>query len=280
MSKRKMRLSIDEAGDLGFKFSKEENQSSRYFNMTGVIDDDLKNSSSGDVIKQIAIEVFGKEETKKIHFRNATTIQKQHMVNKVSVQPLKTITVVTDKKYFQQNNIAINEYSYIKKNSKRGFELYIFSLEKLLIEVSNYIEGENIELVVDIAECGGTIKKTMVNKLITKLVEDGKISDKFKSVKVMVANQRCSLQVADIIASSIYSSIEPSQLFIPIYAIALLPIIIRKNVQGIETVLDAGICFTHPYNTEKVIKNYPWFNHGNYIYTMLFPERESEISIN
>lgn len=46
-----------------------------------------------------------------------------------------------------------------------------------------------------------------------------------------------------------------------------------------EAILDAWICFTYQYDMDKVIKIYPWFNRRNYIYSILFPEREDDISI-
>lgn len=278
MSKNKMRLSIDEGGCLGLTFNSEK-QSSRFFILTGVIDGDLENTSSGDVIKDISLNMYGKVETKKIHYRAATALQKQFMVNKVAEQNLETITVVTDKIYFKDKNLGANEYTDIVPKCSRGRELYLFSLEKLLIQVSKHIENKDIELVVDIAECGGTISNKMVKNLIKKLIEEKKINNCFRSIKVVVANQRCSLQVADIIASSIFSALEPSHLYMPMNAVALMPIMIKKSFQDSDTILGYGICFTHIYNESKVITNYPWIKDMKYIHSILFPKRKEVISI-
>lgn len=273
--KKKLRLSIDEAGDLGFKFSGEKT-SSRFFMMTGVIDNDLGNTSAGDVVNQIAIEIFGKETTKKIHFRNATEQQKQRMVSLVSTQDIKAITVVADKIHFKENIWNEQKYDFIKENGKISFNLYISSLEELLIKASNYAKDENVEFVVDIAECGGMLSKKIVKELKKHLIEEGKIIDCFKSITITTAANRCSLQVADIVTSSIYSSMEPSQLFIPIYAIAFAPIILKDEKNN---VLDNGICFIHPYDQDKVKINYPFLQSLDKLYSMLFPERAKEFKI-
>lgn len=276
--KNKMRLSIDEGGCLGLTFDKEK-QSSRFFILTGVIDGDLKNTSSGDVIKDISLNMYGKVETKKIHYRDATALQKQFMVNKVAEQKLETITVVTDKRHFKDKNLGANVYNDIVPKCSRGRELYLLSLEKLLIQVSKHIENKNIELVVDIAECGGTISNKMAKKLIKKLIEEKKINDCFGSIGVIVANQRCSLQVADIIASSIFSALEPSQLYMSMNAVALMPIMLKESLEDANSILDYGICFTHIYDESKVFSNYPWIKDINYVHSMLFPKREEVISI-
>lgn len=275
MKKKKLRLSIDEAGDLGTTFTQEKS-SSRFFIMTGVIDDDLKNTSAGDVVNQIANEVFGSTSTKKIHFAKASQLQKQHMVNLVSKQNVKAITVVTDKVHVINNNIFKGKYDYLKHYPKTAFEIYFGTIEKLLIEVSKYAEVNNIELVVDIAECAGMISQKMAKDLIAKLIKDKKIANCFKNISVVTAANRCSLQVADIITSSIYSSIEPSQLFNPLYAIAFAPVILKSSE---NTILDFGLCFSHSYNQDKVYQFYPWFRKLDSLYTDLFPIRSNEPQI-
>jgi len=274
--KKKVRVSIDEGGDTGCSFGS-GNNSSRLFLFTAIIDFDVTMDSAGDVINTIKKEVFNITDIEKvIHFRKCTEQQKNFMQRLVNEQKFTSISVITDKKYAYENNLFKGKYPEFNKNRSSGTEIYYGTLETLLIHLSKYADKYNLSMYLDIAECGGMVSTIKLKSFISKLLSDDKISKCFLSPQIQVASQKSTLQLADIVASSIYSSLEPSQGFLSAHGISMYPVIYKST--DLE-ILNYGIVFNHPYNKINMLNIYPWLDKENIeiIYNSMFPKRSKSI---
>lgn len=275
--KKKVRASIDEGGDTGCSFGSSKQDSSSLFLFTAIIDFAVTEDSAGDVINTIRKDVFNSTDTKKvIHFRKATEQQKNFMQQLVRKQNIISISVITVKKYAHDNGIFKGNYSEFNKSKSSGTEIYFGTLETLLINLSKYADEHNFEMYLDIAECGGMISTPKLKNFIKKLEADNKISKCFLHPQILVASQKSTLQLADIVVSSIYSSLEPSQGFLSAHGISMYPIIYKSPDLDL---LNYGIIFNHLCDEINVISIYPWLDKDTIkiIYNSMYPDRITPI---
>jgi hypothetical protein len=92
------------------------------------------------------------------------------------------------------------------------------------------------------------------------------------------ATEKSTLQLADIVASSIYSAVEPTQGFISSHGISMYPIIYKDNNLNL---LGSGINFNDGCNKNKILAIYPWLDKekAKYIHDIIFPIRPKEIKL-
>lgn len=271
-SKQKIRVSIDEGGDQGSNFSGSK-VSSRFFVFTAVMDADLNKSSVGDVITQIKLHLYDDpNKSGIIHFRELSEGRKDVVQELVTAQSITAISTVIDKIFAYETRMYDNRYPDFNRNNSYARSIYYAWLEMILFELSKYAKLNDLCMQLNIGEYGGMINNKLLNRFIKMLIDTGKIENCFISPRIFTTTQNDMLQVADIVASSIYSAIEPKQRFVSSHGIRMYPII-YKGSNG--EILDHGIIFNPGCTKDIILDNYPWMQSHiiSSIHKTLFPAR-------
>lgn len=187
---------IDEAGDLGI------NRGTRWFVLAGV----LIKKADEKAIKVSLKNIKNKFNLQTIHFRKLHDFgHRAFVVKRINEVPFEVFVVIADTtKFIIPKN---------KKNQSVSCDTYNLAVKKLLLEINSHLVQQDLLADIVLSSRGTSRDKELIdyikNDVLTALVVDDK---HFHNTKAIQAPEWEMLQIADVCATSVFYSLEVSEL--------------------------------------------------------------------
>ncbi len=187
---------IDEAGDLGI------NRGTRWFVLAGV----LIKKADEKAIKVSLKSIKNRFNLQTIHFRKLHDFShRAFVVKRINEVPFDVFVVIADttKLIFPKNN----------KNRSVSCDTYNLAVKKLLLAIRSHLAQYGLLADIVLSSRGTSRDKELIdyikNDVLASLVADDK---HFRNTKAIQAPEWEMLQIADVCATSVFYSLEVSEL--------------------------------------------------------------------